>query len=62
MRWEYLSIWTVTSARAGAIVNVDIAAPATISPASRPPDSRFTIHVPAFQFCCVHDVVFKYAL
>jgi hypothetical protein len=35
MRWEYLSIWTVTSARAGAIANPDIAAPANIGPANR---------------------------
>ena len=28
MRWEYLSIWTVTSARAGGVANADIAAPA----------------------------------
>jgi hypothetical protein len=44
MRWEYLSIWTVTSARTGAIANADIAAPANIGPAS-----RFMI-APAFQF------------
>jgi hypothetical protein len=46
MRWEDLSIWTRTSARAGVgarpvIVKTDIIAPANSSPASHPPDNRF---------------------
>jgi hypothetical protein len=43
MRWEYLSIWTTTPARAGAVAKAVIAAPANSSPASRRTDSRFMI-------------------
>jgi hypothetical protein len=49
MRWEYLSIWTTTPARAGA--DVDIAAPATISPESHRLDGRFMITPLHFNFC-----------
>jgi hypothetical protein len=48
MRWEDLSIWTRTSARAGvgarpAIVKTDIVTPANSSLASHPPGNRFMI-------------------
>jgi hypothetical protein len=43
MRWEDLSIWTRTSARAGVSARPDIVTPANSSLASHPPDSRFMI-------------------
>jgi hypothetical protein len=65
MRWDDLSIWTTTSARAGADPGT-MTATATISPLSQPPTCRparrFTIAPPARSISRGHDVVSTEAL